>query len=388
MAGAGLGAYAHARFRIEVVGAGRLALPPGTVLAVAHRSEEDVPVVVTGLHLVAGLGRRRPPLHMSFAAREDLFAPGFLAGFPPRLPVAARRLLFGVSLARGLRAVNVHPLASAGRMRLGEALALAPAGVPLADLLPAVARADLARAAAAAGLPPPRDAAGALRGALAFALWRDYGPAELAHPALAPAWRARRARALADLRQLLAVVRDGAPLVIFPEGRPSPDGTLGPVRRGLGALLRRGEARAVQPVGVAYDPLVRGRTRAVLGVGGPVAPGGPEAEVEARVLAALARALPLTCGAAVADAVLAAAGEGGRPPSRTDLACAVDTAVRRADATGRCVEGALRRLPARARRLDEAIAALGRAPAGDPRLARLALEHRGGSELLAGAGRG
>ena len=40
----------------------------------------------------------------------------------------------------------------------------------------------------------------------------------------------------------------------------------------MGALVRRGRPAAVVPVAPAYDPLVAGRTLALLGVGAPVEP--------------------------------------------------------------------------------------------------------------------
>src|SRR6185369_12822621 len=44
----------------------------------------------------------------------------------------------------------------------------------------------------------------------------------------------------------------------------SPDGEIGPLRRGLDALVRRGKPERILPVTLAYDPLVRGRTEVVV----------------------------------------------------------------------------------------------------------------------------
>jgi len=115
------------------------------------------------------------------------------------------------------------------------------------------------------------------------------------------------------------VLRGGDSLVIFPEGRPSPDGTVGPLMDGVGALVRRGQPERIVAFAPAYDPLVDGRTRAFLAVSPPVDP-------DADVLALLKRTTPLTVGdsvaAALADGVdahrrladdVAAAREEGRP---------------------------------------------------------------------------
>ena len=103
--------------------------------------------------LYFAMGRRRNTSdRMHFAARDDMFLPGFFAGFPPDLPPRVRRLLYHVGVGRWLPRVNVFPIRSAKVARVGEVLA-AHADRPLAELLP---EEDAAAFAERAAPPHPR----------------------------------------------------------------------------------------------------------------------------------------------------------------------------------------------------------------------------------------
>ena len=79
-----IAAYARARYRVRPLGA-QFALEPRTLVVSSHRSDDDVPVLVACLYAQAhGRWRRNAQLH--FAVRDDLFVPGFFAGYPQRMP--------------------------------------------------------------------------------------------------------------------------------------------------------------------------------------------------------------------------------------------------------------------------------------------------------------
>jgi hypothetical protein len=190
------------------------------------------------------------------------------------------------------------------------------------------------------------------------ALWTPFESGELTHPAFAPAWRRRASEARAGLRELIDALRAGHPVLLFPEGRPSPDGAVGPLRRGLGAIARRGEARRLLPIGIAYDELTAGRPRAVVALRPPVPASGDG--IEERALEALRAALPLTCAQAVAPALRALAEAGERAIDLAALERAVAAAADRARAAGRPVERALAEPDARRARIAECLGALAR----------------------------
>ena len=334
---AGMWTYSHASHRVTVLGRERLELPRGSLILVTHRRETDVPVVCPPLYRRAPLWRHPT----SFAARDDMFLPGFFAGFPPGLSPRLRRALYHVNAGPFLPRVEVQPIRSAKVARLAEVLA-ARDGEPL----PESEREAFAGRAAECGLRPPASSRDALRGEYADLLWRAVTPEDAAAAGLDSFWARRAGEAAQDFRALVDIVRGGMELLLFPEGRPSPDGEIGPVQRGLGALVRRARPAALQPVGLAYDPLVRGRTRVTVAFM-PVAP-VPAERIEESALALLRLAVPLTVGQVVADLL-----ERGSNESAEDAAV---TAVHAARAEGRFVEPDLMRARSRARRLGEALA--------------------------------
>jgi hypothetical protein len=133
---------------------------------------------------------------------------------------------------------------------------------------------------------------------------------------------------------------------------------LQPLKAGVGVLVRVARPRVLQPLGIAYDPLVRGRTHAYVGVGAPVPP--PRRDADAAVRALLAGAIPLTVGQVVADALA----DGARRRAADRLAREVGHAA----AVGRPVPPELHDPAVRARRVAEALVVAGSHPERLPRL--------------------
>ena len=359
--GHGMWAYSRAAFRVATLGHGPFAPEPGTLLVVTHRRETDVPLVCPPLYFGMG-GRRNRTDRLHFAARDDMFLPGFFAGFPPALALRVRRLLYPVAVGRLLPRVNVFPIRSASVARLGEVLAARPEMV-LSELVPEETLAAFAVRAASSGLAAPARASDALHGSYADLLWRSVSPGDGVVGELDDFWSRRAAQAAGDFRRLVELLRDGKVLLVFPEGRPSPDGEIGPIRPGIGALIRRGRPAVVRPLALAYDPLVRGRTRVHLALGEPSEP--PAEDVERTLLGLMRRTMPLTCGQVVA-ALLEAGAEADPVLLERDLA----TAAVLAQAERRPLERDLTNPEGRRRRLREALAAAPRHAAELPFLAR------------------
>jgi 1-acyl-sn-glycerol-3-phosphate acyltransferase len=360
----GLATYARSAFRVRALGE-RHPLEPGTLIVSSHRSDADVPLFVAGFYRYAH-GRLRRNGRIHFAVRDDLFLPGFFAGYPPSLPLAARRLLFPVGIGGVFgRAVPCLPIRSAKRMRLVELLTDLP-DERLDDVLPPGFREPFLQRAVELGRPEPQRASDVVNGFYADLLWRAVDDADLNGARAEESWRRRGAAAAGDFRRLVDVVRGGGYLLLFPEGRPSPDGTIGPLMRGVAALVRRAAPRAVLPLSPAYDPLGPGRPRAFLGLGSPAPP--PTADVDETVLGLLRRTTPLTVGQVVAFFA-------GEPAS---LERRLATEVRVARAEGRPFEPELEQEVHRRHRLAEAVSAA--AEADGAVLERLAREYASARE--------
>jgi Acyltransferase len=342
--GVGMWAYSNAAFRIVVLGPRRFRLEPGTIITVTHRRETDVPVVSPPLYFGTRLWRNVGD-RMAFAARDDMFVRGFFAGFAEGLSPRTRKLLYRVGVARMLPLVEVHPIGSARQALVKDVLEERP-GEALDELLPGDLAERFRVRGSEFGLPMPTRARDALRGEYADLLWRRVSREEAAFEGLEGLWARRAGQAARDFRSLVDLVRSGQSLLVFPEGRPSPNGEIGPLRRGVGALIRRARPRYLLPVALAYDPLVRGRTRALVSFGDFSTP--PTEDIEQAVLAELRHTMPLTCGQFVASELLA-----GRTPSPGGLADVVAAAREE----GRPVDPDLDTSEGRARRLTAALAA-------------------------------
>jgi 1-acyl-sn-glycerol-3-phosphate acyltransferase len=203
-----------------------------------------------------------------------------------------------------------------------------------------------------------------LTGAYADLLWVDLVRGELDAPGLAPIWDRRLGEAAADVGGLVRHVRGGGALILFPHGEISADGAVGEVDPRVGRLLHVARPAAVQPLAVAYDPLVRGPARAVVGVGMPIEPPARRGG-ERRVVEALRKTMPLTCGQLLAHELAARGGEG----RRGDLAAALERALERARYEGRPIDPLLETAGRRRRRLDRALR-LARRRGSDQALAR------------------
>jgi 1-acyl-sn-glycerol-3-phosphate acyltransferase len=361
---AGMWAYTHAALRVRTLAPERLRVRPGTILAITHRRETDVPLVCPPVFYGSPM-RFDHSLRMSFAARQDLFEPGFFAGFPKAVSAPVRRGLWRVDISRYLHVLTLLPVRSAAVIRLVDVVRLDP-GFDV-EAFPEEVAAALRSRAAELRLSEPRVAADVDRGEYGDLLWHTFTRDELGGEAFETAWRRHGAAAAGDFRGLVEAVSRGGVLLLFPEGRPSADGEIGPMQRGLKALIRRASPRWIQPIGIAYDPLVRGRTHAFVSFLDPIPP--PEEDPEAVVLERLRLAVPLTAGQVVGSALV----EGEEPTSAR-----LEEAYETARSEGRNVSPDLLSAEGRRRRLPEAVRAA--ASASRAELEFLAREYRSARE--------
>ncbi len=280
--GLGMAAFARLKLRVEVQG--RLELAPGSLYVVTHRSNLDSPLLCGAVYpQVRGGSADDLPW---FVVRDDLFLPGLLAAaLPGRAPLS-------LGIGRLLERVRCLRLRPATRLRVVE-LARADPSLEL-DALP---NADAFRhRARMLGERPPRTAGDVLGSNYGRELWQLVDRSEAPRPEAA--WVRRAAAARQDLERLIGLMREGASMLVSPEGTPSKDGSVGPVQRGVGLIIRRGRPQRVVPIGLAFDPVGGRRTRGVVRIGEPVEP--PTRDVEAELRTLLCRTLPRTRGARLA----------------------------------------------------------------------------------------
>lgn len=306
--GTGMWAVTRARFDVQVLGGPIPQVGRGQLWVATHRAETDVPLIGGLLTVRGGMWRRGAMRRAHFAARDDLFEPGVVsAGL--HLPGPLARIAWPLSPGPWLPRVRAHPIRRPSGLKLSQALCGLDATLPLADVITPDVIEWFTQRAAAGGRTPPGTVGQARDAAFTKELWQDVTVDDLDTPVGRGVWRAHVARAAGDLRRLIDLVCRGEPMVLFPEGRVSPDGGIGPVGGVVDLIVRRGAPTAILPVGIAYDPLRRRRATVAVSVGPPIAAG--EGPIGPLVLDRLRRAMPITVGQVVARELTAVAASTG-----------------------------------------------------------------------------
>jgi 1-acyl-sn-glycerol-3-phosphate acyltransferase len=357
---AGMTAYVGLRFRLRVFGLEHLRLEPGTIVAGNHRSDNDVPVLVTALYPYWARGVAAGAPWPTFATDDHAFLRGFLGGYPEGIPLWLRQLMWPIRVGGVLEThLQCVPVREPSRMRLVELLRADPE-MALDGQLPPELRAALVRRAAERHRPAPLRAGDALRGLYADLLWTPVDRDRVVRHG--EVWRQHLRSAVRDFRRLVQTLRSGGLVVIYPEGELSVDGRIGPLKPGLASLARRGRARRVQPLAISYDPLAASRPLAYISVAPAVEP--VPGRLTDDVAEALKRATPLTAGQIVAWHLA------GKTSS---LGVAAAEWIDRARADGRVIEPALIG-PERHATLQRAHRRALRLGPSDPLIRRLAVE--------------
>ena len=239
---------------------------PGTLVVSNHLRDCDVPVLTAVLCRRRGL-RIVNPLPFC-AAREDLFRRGFIGDLLQTWPRPVTWLLGRVPLGGLFRILRVQPIRRIREFTFGETIgALCAAGFGGArpdEVLSARGLRELA--AAAEALPSRIDAIDETHlGTLRLAHWGLRRLRVDVLRALAPAFRATISGQIGRLVELLST---GRVVYLAPEGVTSRSGRFGGVRAGAWQVYRRcTKPPPVLPVALSYDPLCRGRTRAIVAIG-------------------------------------------------------------------------------------------------------------------------
>ena len=241
-------------------------LEPGTLIVSNHQRDSDVPVLTTVLCRREGMHIRWPlPF---YAMREDLLYPNALAGLLAGWPCPLPKLLGSIPLAWLFRSVRAEPMRRLREFSFGETLnALLDAGFGAVDPVTLFNGRGRREVTAALGKLPLRlDGIDPRRlGKFRHSFWglRRLRVASLR--ALEPEFRTTIATQLARFAALLDA---GRTVYFAPEGTISDTGKFGRIRVGTRRLYQLTACPPpLLPLALSYDPLGRGRLRAIVHVG-------------------------------------------------------------------------------------------------------------------------
>lgn len=238
-------------------------LEPGTLVVSNHQRDSDVPILATSLCMRRGW-RFRWPLTF-FAAREDLYGPGFLSEYLPNRPPLTQALEV-IRLAWFFKAARAFPMRRVPEFSLGETLdALLAADLGNADPVQIFNARGQRELLGIFGTLPARLADLDRRRLRGFSRWGLRRVRLEILRRIAPAFRRVIREQLEGYGRRLHA---GRCVYIAPEGVTSATGCFGRVRLGPRWLYRHTlEPPALLPAALSYDALATGKCRVIVHVG-------------------------------------------------------------------------------------------------------------------------
>ncbi|MEF8794415.1 hypothetical protein [Thiohalorhabdus sp.] len=257
----------HRQHLIHCSGRGHYRPGRPTLIITNHRRDTDGPLVATMLLARKGLRFTGPLPH--FVAREDLMRPGFLRRYMTSWPDWIRTLVGWFSLARFVRAMNVHPMRRFSEQTLGEVLDdvyQTFGDLPLDEVLKPAWVARFRR------MSPREDGPHRVREARSRRYWSvlesPYGLRRLNLSFFRRLKPYERQTVVAQIGEVAQQLQQGQPVHFVPEGAISPDGRSGRFREGTHRLLKAGGPDlAVLPLGILYDDVTLQQPRIFLVMG-------------------------------------------------------------------------------------------------------------------------
>ncbi len=257
-------------YRVEVRGNANFTHTPSTVIALGHKRDTDIPVVIPLLyHFQKPKRHARKVRDLYIAARDDVFERGFLTIYLPFLdffrPLFSRTSVIG-RWFKMLQACPVKlPDEQTANQLLNETLRIEGN----LDALEAVDETWLAKLLGdEMGHRPGltlKDVV--LKGDLK--VLAQYATPRMFREPLASRIRQRHHATMhAQLRYLIRVLEKGGSLLVLPEGRVSPDGRFCKMRAAVIRLVQQARVETtLLPVNLTYDFMDTMRTNVTVIVG-------------------------------------------------------------------------------------------------------------------------
>jgi len=250
-------------FDLRVRGLENFSNAPTTLIICNHKTDFDIVLLAPTLY--RSHRDRGPIAHLAFVAAERMFQPAYFSDYLLPHPAWLSRLLYPVNLSGVLQALHAYPIPRAHDRKLGaylrEILALK------GDLpLEAVFREEPQKALP--GVPSDARLSEVLAWAYHESLYidRDFS---LFVPHLERELKARHLNEiLTSLARFAAILDEGDPVFLAPEGGLSADGSFGEIKAALGRIVQMTARELVLlPVNLTYDFMTTGRKTAFLTIG-------------------------------------------------------------------------------------------------------------------------
>ncbi len=250
----------HILFDLTVTGLDNFTNSKGTLIVVNHKTDFDIILLGPTMYKAGGKAAKR----IAFVAAERMFLPGYISDYILHGPQWLRRLVYPANLSAILKAIRAYPIGYLNSRKLKahlrttlEIIGDMPIGEvfsrPIEEVIPG----------ATANTPISR----ILRFRYHEALDQDWDFSLFTPTIRHKLRRQHMQETLENLSRFAAVLDDGDPLYIAPEGGLESDGRFDEAKAGLVRLVRMARDAIILPVNITYDFMTIGKQRAFMTIG-------------------------------------------------------------------------------------------------------------------------
>ncbi len=256
--------------RVEIIGLKNYTGSPSTLVVSNHKRDLDMLLIGPALHF--GNSFPRPLVRPYFAARDDEFAPSFLATYYNLPQWLSRMLLYRLDISSVMYAFRAHPMPQAYAATTNQALR---------EVLQMEGNVEIGTVAQEGWLKRCADSLEIQLSILKsmtikdlmnwhyLKVLRQKADSSMLQGRLCRRMRLFRGRAIRkQLEYFAELLSRGKTMFLAPEGDLSPDGRLCPIRGSLYRLVNMSRKTVkILPMNISYDYMTTGRIKAFLNIG-------------------------------------------------------------------------------------------------------------------------
>ena len=250
----------HLLFNLNVIGIEHFTASKGTLVVVNHKTDFDIILLGPTIYKAGSQAAKR----IAFVAAERMFLPGYVSDYILHGPQWLRRLVYPANLSAILKAIRAYPigymhvrklkahlrtaLELIGDLPIGEILAK-----PIEEVIPgAMANTPISRI---------------LHFRNHEALDREWDFSLFAPEIRHKLRREHMQETIEALNRFAAILDEGDPLYIAPEGGLETDGKFDEAKAGLIRLVKMAHDAVILPVNITYDFMTIGKQPAFMTIG-------------------------------------------------------------------------------------------------------------------------
>ena len=256
--------------KVEIIGLENYTGSPSTLVITNHKRDLDMLVIGPTLHF--GDRFPHPLVRPYFVAREDEFAPSFLATYYNLPQWLNRMILYKLDISPVMYAFRAYPMRQAHVFTTNQALREVLQLEGNAELGTVVQESWLRNSADLLGIPINRLKSMSIKD---FMNWRSLkvlrqkADSSMLQKSLCRRMRLFQGRVIRrQLEYFANLLNRGKTVFLAPEGELSPDGKLCPLRGSLHRLVKMSrEEVKILPMNISYDFMTTGRLKIFLNIG-------------------------------------------------------------------------------------------------------------------------